>query len=319
IVSHLKHRYALSLFLLTVVISICAMAFFTTPSVWLIGRLISGIAIAGVFIAIESWLLIADSELARAKRLGLYMAALYGGSSLGQFGIFFVGVQGKMPLLVAAAMLFLSIFPALLFRKSEPPELAHSRIKFNEFKNIPMAAFIGCTTSGLLIGAIYGLLPLELSKFFTERQVAIMMAVVILGAMLIQPLLSKFNARIEKRKLMAVCCFCGLIAVLIMKMATSVFAAMLLGLALLGAAVFAIYPIAITLACQELDSTKIVSATELMQISYSVGSIVGPIVAGYILLHAGSFTPYLLFCLATTFLLMLYLTYCQNKKNSAKL
>ncbi|MGL5291812.1 MAG: MFS transporter, partial [Vibrionaceae bacterium] len=46
IVSHLKHRYALSLFLLTVVISICAMAFFTTPSVWLIGRLISGIAIA---------------------------------------------------------------------------------------------------------------------------------------------------------------------------------------------------------------------------------------------------------------------------------
>ncbi|MGL4735033.1 MAG: MFS transporter [Enterovibrio sp.] len=315
IVSHLKHRYALSLFLLAVVLSICAMAFFTVPSVWLIGRLVSGIAIAGVFVAIESWLLIADNEQARAKRLGLYMAALYGGSSLGQFGISLVGVQGKTPLLIAAAMIFLSIFPALLFRKSEPPELAHSRIKFNEFKNIPAAAYIGCTTSGLLIGAIYGLLPLELSKFFTEQQIGTMMAVVILGAMLIQPLISKFNARIEKRLLMAACSFCGLIAILIIKTATSIFTLTLLGLFLLGAAVFAIYPIAITLACKELDSTKIVSATELMQISYSVGSITGPIVAGYILLHAGSFILYLLFCLATTFLIMLYLTYCQKKKN----
>ena len=75
-------------------------------SVWLLARFVAGVAVAGVFVVVESWLL-HGNEADRAKRVGLYMGAFYGGSSLGQLCLGFVGVHGVMP--------FVAIFTALLF------------------------------------------------------------------------------------------------------------------------------------------------------------------------------------------------------------
>ena len=52
----------------------------------LVSRSSCGRLVAGIFVVVESWLL-QGSPRARAKRLGLYMAALYGGSAIGQLGI----------------------------------------------------------------------------------------------------------------------------------------------------------------------------------------------------------------------------------------
>lgn len=315
IVGKVGHRSALVAFLFTIVISVFLMAFVSSSPVWLACRFIAGMAVAGVFVVIESWLLMADTEKARAKRLGLYMASLYGGSALGQLGIGIFGTQGVIPIMVIATLFSAAMLPPLLFRKGQPPATEHSRINFKEMKKLPAAAYIGCIVSGLVLGAIYGLLPLELENKYSHSQVGTLMAIVVLGGMLIQPIVSWLNSRLEKTLLMALFCFIGLLAITMIEVA-SVIAGTMSGLFVLGAAAFALYPIAITLACRNLSSSKIVAAAELMLLSYSVGSVLGPLIAGFSIDAAMGLMLYLAICFAATLVYMLIATKRNRRRNT---
>ncbi|KXF81383.1 MFS transporter [Enterovibrio coralii] len=307
IVGKTGHRKALVAFLISVVGTVGLMATIAEPAVWLAARFIAGVAVAGVFVVIESWLLMADTEKARAKRLGLYMASLYGGSALGQLGIGMFGTEGAMPLMVVAALFSAAMFPPLVIRKGQPQAVAHTSIHFNEMKSLPAAAYIGCIVSGLILGAIYGLLPLELEAKYSHDQVGALMAIVILGGMAVQPLVSWLNSRVEKSLLMALFCLAGLLSIAMYEIAT-VAAGMMAGLFILGAAAFALYPVAITLACRDLSASKIVAAAELMLLSYSVGSVIGPVIAGEAMSVEGGLMFYLVICFAATLLYMLVST-----------
>lgn len=307
IVGKMGHRPALVTFLFIIILTVVSMAVFTSPTLWLASRFIAGIAVAGVFVVIESWLLMAESEKARSKRLGLYMAALYGGSALGQLGISVFGTSNAIPFMIIVALLSMAILPPILFRKSQPFSVEHSSIKINEMKKIPSAAYIGCIVSGLILGSIYGLLPLELKSRYSQDQVGSLMAVVILGGMLVQPLVSWLNSRIEKSLLMGIFSFVGLLSITMIEVA-SVNAGMIAGLFLLGASSFALYPVAITLACRNINTSKIVATAELMLLTYSIGSVFGPIIAGFSMTMASGLMIYLGVCFCATFVFMLIST-----------
>lgn len=307
IVGHFGHRKSLVAFLLIVVATVGIMAAVDSAPLWLFARFVAGVAVAGVFVVIESWLLMADTEKARAKRLGLYMASLYGGSALGQLGIGLFGTDDALPLMIVATVFFAAILPPLLFKNGRPKAVGHASIKLSEMKQLPSAAYIGCIVSGLVLGSIYGLLPLELESKYSHSQVGALMAIVILGGMIVQPLVSWLNSRMEKALLMALFCFVGLLSIAMIEVAT-VAGGVMAGMFLLGASAFALYPVAITLACRNVCETKIVAAAELMLLSYSVGSVVGPVLAGEAMLVNGGLMFYFLVCFAATLIYMLFST-----------
>ncbi|MDD1796022.1 MFS transporter [Enterovibrio sp. ZSDZ42] len=315
IVGKIGHRTALVGFLIAIVLTVATMALVASPSMWLASRFIAGVAVAGVFVVIESWLLMADTEKARAKRLGLYMASLYGGSALGQLGIGFFGTEGAMPLIVVAGLFSAAMLPPLVYKKGQPRITEHSSIHFSEMRNLPSAAYIGCIVSGLILGSIYGLLPLDLERQYSHNQVGMLMAVVILGGMAVQPLVSWLNSRVEKALLMAMFCLVGLLAIAMIEIAT-VDAGLMSGLFLLGAAAFALYPVAITLACRKVCESKIVAAAELMLLSYSVGSVIGPVVAGKAMNADHGLMFYFAICFAATLIYMLVSTK-RNRRRGA--
>ena len=74
---------------------------------------------------------------------------------------------------------------------------------------------------------------------------------------------------------------------------------------LLGACSFALYPVAIALACDGLPVTKIVAATEFMLLSYSIGSVAGPLLAANTGITSQGLPVYLAVCLIATSLYML--------------
>lgn len=304
IVGKIGHRSALIFFLTTIMLTVIMMGAFSTSWIWLTARFIAGAAVAGVFVVIESWLLMADTEKARAKRLGMYMTSLYGGTALGQLGIGLFGVEGSLPLFFVGFLLMLAIVPPLFIRQGQPPKIQLTHIKFSELKHLPSAAYIGCIVSGLVLGSIYGLLPLELEKKFSHEQIGSLMAVAILGGMLVQPLVSWLNSRIEKVILMAMFCFAGILSVAMIEIAT-VTAGMMVGLFILGAASFALYPVAITLACRNICDSKIVAAAELMLLSYSIGSVIGPVIAGQAMAETSGLMLYFGACFTATLIFML--------------
>ncbi|WP_051216310.1 MFS transporter [Ferrimonas futtsuensis] len=278
LITRLGHRPALMLSLLVLSVTVAVMAALPHPLLWLAMRLLAGVATAGVFVVIESWLLLVEDERQRAGRLGLYMAALYGGNALGQLMINLLGVGGAWPLLVVMGLMLLAAVPPLLSRAGVVSPLgAECHSEPVSLRSISMPAVLGCVISGLVLGPLYGLMPVFLDQQESVADLTgVMMALVVLGGMAVQPLGSWMSARVGKTLLMALFSLAGVMAAVILVLASTPLE-FGLGMLLLGASAFVLYPVAINQACEGRASAQIVRITQLMLISYSLGSVAGPL------------------------------------------
>lgn len=304
VVAKTGHRIAFIAFLLLLTLTVALQVVLPQISAWVIARFLAGIAVAGVFVVVESWLLMTDTARARAKRLGLYMTSLYGGTAVGQLAIKPLGTEGALPYLFVIGLLLLAMLVPLLIKSGQPDSHHSQALKLGELKSLSRPAVMGCLVSGLVLGPIYGLMPLYIAHTDYAPNTGLLMAIIILGGMLVQPLVSFLSPRCSKRLLMAGFCVIGGLSVLGIAWAAEI--AVIMGCyLLLGACSFALYPIAITLACDNLPGNKIVSATEIMLLSYSVGSVIGPLLAAFVSVSSNGLPVYLAVCLLTTSLYML--------------
>ncbi|MGV2986229.1 MFS transporter [Vibrio sp. E150_011] len=277
-VKYVGHRIAFVACLIVFVMTIVVLPLVPIAGVWMAARFIAGIAVAGVFVIVESWLLTGD-ETSRAKRLGLYMGSLYGGSALGQLGIGLVGVNGVAPFITILSMLSAAIL-VLLFIPTQQPQSAHSTpLTWRQMSKLNHAAIIGCIVSGLTLGSIYGLMPVELShRNVSQGHLSALMALVILGGMAVQPIVPKLIHKVGRTPLMGMFCLVGVFGIGLVVLSNDL-NVLAVSLFLIGFSTFALYPIAINLGCDKLDENNIVSATQVMLFCYSVGSVIGPVIA----------------------------------------
>ncbi len=305
VIAKIGHRLSFISFLLMLAATVVLLPWTPTIEAWLPNRLIAGIAVAGIFVVVESWLLIGDNPKERAKRLSFYMTSLYGGTTLGQLAIGVIGTQGVVPFIVVLGLLLVAILPPLLVRQGQPASGLHQKLSFKQITRLSKPAIMGCMVSGIVMGTIYGLMPLSLKKDnFTTDQVGVLMASIILGGMLIQPVISKLSVMMSKTLLLAMVSLLGVFAMGMIYISSD-YVVMIVALALLGMSSFALYPIAITLACDNLDSSFIVAATQVMLFSYSVGSAMGPIAAGTMLEQHSGLTNFFFIVLLVTAIYML--------------
>ncbi|MGL6171652.1 MAG: MFS transporter [Vibrio sp.] len=304
VVNRLGHRYAFIGCLSLLQLSIIVMPLLPYTSVWLIARLVAGIAVAGIFVVVESWLLHGD-EQGRAKRLGIYMVALYGGTALGQMAIGPLGVAGLLPFIAIIALLLIACLVLIYGHTDQPSTQQASSLSLQQMSKLSQPAMIGCLVSGLTLGAIYGLMPVELSqRGIAHSELGNLMALVILGGMAVQPLVPWLSQFLGRTLQMALFCLLGSAAIALTAVDNSLWA-LGVGLFVLGMATFALYPIAINLGCDKLAANYIVSATQVMLLSYSVGSVIGPLCADRFMQARHGLMDYLFAILLTTCLYML--------------
>ncbi|WP_413478526.1 MFS transporter [Vibrio hibernica] len=303
IVAKIGHKSSFIVFLILFALTIAVMPLFATQEVWLFARFIAGMAVAGVFVVVESWLLIGD-EKSRTKRLGLYMGALYGGTTLGQLGIGAFGSQGIIPFTIILVLLLLSTTVLVFGQSNSPSTQQHMSLSFKNISKLNKAAIIGCIVSGLLLGSIYGLMPLELqARHVTIEQIGILMALLVLGGMAVQPIVSWASNKINHNLLMGLFCLLGVFALGLTTLTDNKMI-LAISLVLLGMATFSLYPIAITLGCIGMNQSYIVSVTQVMLLSYSVGSVSGPMVAHSFMHNPEGLMGYLFVTLLATALYM---------------
>ncbi|WP_045401157.1 MFS transporter [Vibrio campbellii] len=304
IVRSVGHRKAFVGCLATFSLTIVALPLIPNGMVWLAARFIAGMAVAGVFVIVESWLMSGD-ESSRAKRLSLYMLSLYGGSALGQFGIGILGVSGGVPFVAITTLILMAILVLLFIDCEQPNSHESTALSFKQISKLSHAAIIGCIVSGLTLGAIYGLMPVELTnRKISHQDIGTLMALVILGGMLVQPMVTTLNKYMARTVLMAFFCILGIFSIGLTFVSSSA-VVLAAALFLLGMATFALYPIAINLGCEGLDERFIVSATQVMLFSYSVGSVAGPVVADKFMGQMHGLLGYLFAALLATCIYML--------------
>ncbi|MFV0575365.1 MAG: MFS transporter [Vibrio sp.] len=303
IVARIGHKKAFIGFLALFALTIGMMPVMPTIEAWLFARFIAGIAVAGIFVVVESWLLIGD-ESSRSKRLGLYMASLYGGGTLGQLGISLFSIESQWPFIVSVSLIVCGALLLVLVRCQQPQTAEHHALNLKQILKLNKPALIGCLVSGLLLGSIYGLMPLELhDRNVSTAQIGSLMALLIMGAMIVQPIVTWASQFMGKKLLMGLFCLLGVFAIGLTTL-TSSFVVLAIALVLLGMATFSLYPIAISLACDGLEESYIVSATQVMLLSYSIGSVIGPVGAQMQMGHQEGLLGFLFMILLATAIYM---------------
>ncbi|RLQ19388.1 MFS transporter [Vibrio sp. SBT000027] len=292
---------ALSVFIATILVLPLA----PHQSVWLLARFVAGVSVAGIFVIVESWLM-SGEESQRAKRLGVYMCSLYGGSAVGQLGIGYLGITGGVPFIAMFTLLFGAII-ILMYGQATAPQIHDAQsLSLKQISKLSHSALIGCIVSGLTLGSIYGLMPVELAqRNIAHQDIGGLMALVIMGGMAVQPMVTWLSHHIGQVLLMALFCLLGVASIGVLTINHDFY---VLGMSLfvLGMATFALYPIAINLGCRNLDPSYLVSVTQVMLLCYSIGSVAGPLVAdSFMDSQAGLFTYLFASLLATTIYMLI--------------
>jgi len=280
------------------------------PEVWLILRLIGGFATGGLIVVIESWLMISTSAKIRGQVLAIYMVLLYGAMASGQMILKLVDIAMLVPFALIALAASLSVVPLSILKTQSPQLEDHGRLSLIKLFKMTPAGVASSLCGGMLLGVIYGLLPLFFSSVgYSVGDTANMMALVILGGMSLQYPLGRMSDRYDRRLVIASlygvtlvlsCAFIWTNAIENSN-ATGCF------IFLFGGVMFSIYPISLSHACDELPSEQMINGNQGVLLSYSIGAVIGPIVAPWFISIRGPMGMFVYFTAVSSMILIFLL------------
>ena len=275
------HIRAFSIFAAITATSILLQGFTVSPISWILFRFVTGVACAGLFIVIESWLLLLSTVETRGAVLSIYMVSLYSAQACGQFLLNIVPIAGNTAFTLTVIFCTLSILPVCFMRAAAPTLSESEYINiFYLLKKIPLG-FFGNLIAGMILSSFYALGPVFARESgFTIWQISMIMATTILGGMALQWPIGLISDTIERRKVIIMIALVLLfISSILFLFEHMPFGLLLTLLFLYGGFSFTLYPICITYCCDFFSSAGITAVSCAALIIYGVGSILGPLLS----------------------------------------
>jgi len=242
---------------------------------WMSFRFIAGVGCAMIWVVVESALMCSGTSRNRGRLLAAYMMVYYVGTVLGQLMISKLPTDLMSVLPWVTGMVLAAILPLLFTRivnqGSEHQEatqvwpmlrLRHARLGIN-----------GCIISGIVLGSLYGLMPLYLNhKGVSDSGIGFWMAVMVSAGIVGQWPIGKLADKFGRLLVLRVQVFVVIMGCLAMLSN----AAMAPALFILGAAGFTLYPVAMAWACEKVEHHQMVAMNQALLLSYTIGSLLGP-------------------------------------------
>ena len=242
---------------------------------WMIWRFIAGIGCAMIWVVVESALMCSGTSRNRGRLLAAYMMIYYVGTVLGQLMVSKLPTDLMSVLPWVTGMVLAAILPLLFTRivnqQSEHQEatpvwpmlkLRQARLGVN-----------GCIISGIVLGSLYGLMPLYLNhQGVSDARIGFWMAVMVSAGIVGQWPIGRLADRFGRLLVLRVQVFVVILGCFAMLSN----AAMAPVLFILGAAGFTIYPVAMAWACEKVEHHQLVAMNQALLLSYTIGSLLGP-------------------------------------------
>jgi len=288
-IAKVGHIRAFTVFAIVSTLLVLAQALWVDPFYWAALRLASGFCMAGVFIVIESWLLIQSPESERGAVLSLYLAVFYAALSGGQFLLHLSDPVSSLPFCIAAGFFALSILPLFIGKTVEPKIERSSHLTLLQLFRISPLGFLGGVISGMLLAVIYGLVPLYAKDIgMGLPEIGTLMGVIIFGGLSFQFPIGRWADKTDRRRVLNTASFMTMLfAVAIALVGPSPWMLLLLGW-FFGGFSFTIYPLSMAYVCEKVSQTQIVAATGSFVLSYGIGAIAGPLLAPFAMSLCGT-------------------------------
>nr|WP_272906714.1 MFS transporter [Pseudochrobactrum asaccharolyticum] len=275
------HVRAFGFFASTAAIVVLLTGLMVDATIWVFLRAITGFAMAGIFMVIESWLNEKATNETRGKIFGLYMMVNYGAVMTGQMLVITGDVEGSSLFMIAAIFFCLALLPTAASKASSPRPLTEVQLDLKKlYANSPVA-FVSVILIGIANGA-WGTLGAVFGSMsgIDKTTIALMVSFTIAGGALMQIPVGRFSDRIDRRYVMAsVAGSAALIGFLIFAIAPNNGTLILVMTALYGSLAYAIYPVAVAHANDHATPETFVKVSGGLLLLYGFGTMLGPLIA----------------------------------------
>lgn len=309
LIERIGHIRAYSSFASLTAVTFLLQGLIFDPWAWLVFRFINGLAIVGIFLVVESWLLLSGDQKMRGRLLAIYMISFYGAGMFGQLQLGVINALGDMaPFMIAGMLASLSVLPMVILPRNTPEMGNVEPLMPQDLLRITPTGVMGTFGSGITIAGMYALLPVYLQRVGMDiTQVGYLMACVICGAMLLQYPVGRWSDRQDRQVvLIALSAFCTVLSVLILVLPSSMILLAVM-LFLLGGGVFALYPVAVAHATDNVASNELVRVIQGMLLINSVGSALSPLIISPAMKHLGDSGFFCSFVLLNSLMALFFL------------
>ena len=287
IVVRVGHIRSFACFMALLCATVLSLALSDNTISWLVLRFLNGMAVAGIFVVVESWLLCESDTSNRGRVLSFYMVSLYGANAIGQLFVGLLDSSSMTPFILIGILLSLSIFPPAMTRIPTPEIEEASTLGFGKLFQLTPSGVLGCFAGGLVLGGLYSMLPIYLADLSgsDDHTVALFLAVTMIGGMALQFPVGYLSDIVDRRKMLILVALAGC-AVCFGLIASShdnwLYYPLLF---LFGGATFTLYPLAISHGCDHMHPDDIVAGTQGLLLAYSFGACIGPVIASLFMGH----------------------------------
>ncbi|RFU14758.1 MFS transporter [Rhodobacteraceae bacterium W635] len=286
-VGHVRVFAALGSFMSAGLIAFTLLA---EPWAWTILRILIGFCMSGIYVAAESWLNNAATNETRGKVLSAYMLAQTLGI-IGAQGLLTMGDAGTSVLFIGASILVSISFAPILLSAAPVPaaEVARPMSLRALFLGSPLGTVgifllggVYATQSGM--GAVFG------SQIgMTTNEVALFVAMLFAGALLLQYPIGWLSDRVDRRKLIFAAAALGAAACVAGWVTGGSLWALMAAAFFAGGVTTPLYALFLAYTNDALPVEDMPAASGGLVFTFGLGAILGPLATGWAMEGAGPF------------------------------
>jgi len=252
------------------------------PWVWAVLRMIAGVCMVGLYMALESWLNVIAPNAARGRIFSTYVAVTLVAMGMGQYLVLVGDILGFVPLGIVSILLSLALVPVAFTRTPEPHPVATPIFSLRRLYSVSPLGAAAALSSGLLNGAFFGMGAVFGQRIgLSEAGVAAFMSATIFGGAVLQWPIGHASDRHDRRGVLTMVC---LGAAALAALAYALTPVTRLGLIVCaffyGGLVFTIYGLSVALVNDLIAHEEVLEAASTLLLVHGVGAILGPMTAG---------------------------------------
>ncbi len=294
-------------------VSAIAHALLVNPFAWGVLRVVTGVAMVGLFMVVESWLNVLAPNERRGRIFAAYTALNLTAMALGQFFLLVGDLRGYVPFAIVSICFSIALVPVALTNVREPTPVSVPHLRLRQLYTISPLGVIGTFASGLTQSSFWGMGAVFAQGIGLSRAgIAFFMSAAIIGGALLQWPLGRFSDRHDRRRVLSIVCLGGAALALIALYAARVSQpALLLSAFFYGGFAFSVYSISVSHVNDQLEPPAVLHATSGLLLVYGIGASVGPAIVGLLMAVLGpeSLLGFFATILTTLALFALYRTY----------
>jgi MFS family permease len=252
------------------------------PMIWIVFRVLSGLCLAGLTMVIESWINEKANNANRGKILSVYRIVDFSALTIGQLLLTMADPHGFALFCLVSILVSLSLVPVALTTSVAPQPIHSTHLRLREINTTAPLAVATCLAVGLGNGAFWAVGPAFVQQSgYGTHEIALFMALVIIGGALSQWPLGAWSDRADRRKIIiGVTLFAAAAGVTLWLLSDFSRWLMLISGFTYGCFALALYALAIAHANDNAKHGRFVEISGSLLLVYGVGAVIGPVVAG---------------------------------------